>query len=52
MRDEEIFMLTIIKNLSDKNMIAGIVQSFIQQKGPLSNEAGDKVKEILANLKK
>ena len=47
MNDQERLLISILSMTKDKDMQALILQSYIQENGPLSNEAGDKVKAIL-----
>ena len=44
---EEGLLVYILTNIQDESIKATILQSHVQEHGPLSEEAGDKVKEIL-----
>ena len=51
-KDEEVLvsMLRALANKKiDRNVIAMVLQGFIQEKGFLSDEAGDAVKEIITS---
>jgi hypothetical protein len=45
---KEAFLLWILTNMPDQNARAVMLQSFIQSNGPLSEEVGEKVRELLA----
>jgi hypothetical protein len=45
---KEAFLLWILTQMPDQNARAVMLQSFIQSNGPLSEEAGAKVRELLA----
>jgi hypothetical protein len=47
MTNEEKMMLWLIKQAPNTNTKAVILQSFIAECGPLSEEAGTKVRELL-----
>lgn len=47
MKDQEKLLITLLSSTTRPEMQALILQSYIQENGPLSNEAGDKVKAIL-----
>lgn len=48
MKKIEEYLINLLENLTDVNDKAEILQKYIQEYGPLSNEAGSKVKEILS----
>lgn len=45
MKAEEMVLIEIMKRVSDENVIAVLLQSFIQEYGPLSDEAGELVRK-------
>ena len=47
MNSNEKLLLDMIKSTKDKNMQAYILQTYVQQFGPLPNALGDKVKKIM-----
>lgn len=46
--DRESFILRLLKEIPDKNRKAILLQSYVQANGPMSNEAGELAKKILA----
>ena len=48
MSDMEEYLIQILEKLTDVNAKAVVLQSYIQEYGPLGTEAGNKVKEILS----
>jgi hypothetical protein len=46
--EKETFLLWILTNMPDQNARAIMLQSFIQSNGPLSEEAGEEVRNLLA----
>lgn len=48
MSDMEKYLIEILENLTDINAKAVVLQSYIQEYGPLGTEAGNKVKEVLS----
>jgi hypothetical protein len=49
MTDNEKVLLLVLKYIADSNTRAVVLQSFIAEHGPLSEEAGAKVREVLKN---
>ena len=48
MEEREIILLTLLDvNQGQKDLQAILLQSYIQQYGPLNNELGEKVKQLL-----
>jgi hypothetical protein len=50
MGPDEKLLITISNHLNDRNAIAVMLQSFIAEQGPLSEEAASLVRERLAAL--
>jgi len=48
MSETEEYLIQILENLTDFNAKAIVLGGYIQEYGPLSDEAGSKVKEILS----
>ena len=48
MKKIEEYLINLLETLTDVNDKAEILQKYIQVHGPLSDEAGSKVKEILS----
>ena len=51
MKDTEIALIALMKQLSSKGAAAILLQSYIQVNGPVTNEAGDEIKEILRGMR-
>lgn len=47
---EEILLILLKTYKDDNNATAGILQSYIQTNGPVSDECGEKVKEIIGGF--
>ena len=52
MSNQEKILIKSLEYIRNKNSAAVIIQNFIQLRGPLSEEAGEKVREILAAMEK
>jgi hypothetical protein len=48
MNDHEKVLLVLMNHVTDQQYRAVLLQSYIQENGPLSEEAGAKVRELLA----
>lgn len=51
-REEEQFVIKVLKTMPTKNMAALFLQSIIQEKGFFSNEAGDEIRKIIEEIEK
>lgn len=51
MKQEEVALINIINSCNNINVLAFILESYVQQYGPLSNEAGDIIKDRIEELK-
>ena len=51
MKQEEVVLINIINSCNNINVLAFILESYVQQYGPLSNEAGDIIKDRIEELK-
>lgn len=49
-REEEQFVIEVLKKIPTKNMAALFLESIIQEKGFFSEEAGDEIRKILEEL--
>ena len=49
-REEEEFVIKVLKTMPTKNMAAMVLQSIIQEKGFFSEEAGDKIRKIIEEI--
>ena len=49
--EDEMFFLNTLRFIDNPEAIAFILQEYIQENGPLSNELGDKIKRYLVELK-
>lgn len=49
-REEEQFVIKVLKTMPTKNMAAVFLQSIIQEKGFFSNEAGDEIRKIIEEI--
>jgi hypothetical protein len=47
MTNEEYLLLSVLEHCLDQNQKAVVIQSFIADMGPLSEEAGEKVRKLL-----
>jgi hypothetical protein len=47
--NDEKLLLVLLEHCPDSNVKAVVLQSFIADNGPLSEEAGEKVRAILSN---
>jgi hypothetical protein len=47
MTNDEKILLSVLEHCSNQNQRAVVIQSFIADMGPLSEEAGEKVRELL-----
>lgn len=50
MTKEEIALIEVLKIMPNKGSAAILIESVIQEKGPVCNEAGDKIRKILEEL--
>lgn len=48
MKETEEYLIQILENLTDINAKAVVLESYIQEYGPVGDEAGSKIKEILS----
>jgi hypothetical protein len=47
--DKEKLLILVCENLVDRNHIAVMVQDFMSKEGPLTEEAAQKIRKLLAN---
>lgn len=50
MTKEEIELINVLKIMPNKEAAAILIESVIQETGPVCNEAGDEIKKILEEL--
>lgn len=50
MTKEEVGLIAYLKIMPNKNTAAILLESVIQVRGPVSNEAGDEIRKILEEL--
>lgn len=50
MTKEEIALIDVLKIMPNKGSAAILLESAIQETGPVSNEAGDEIRKILEEL--
>ena len=49
-KEEEQFVIKVLKTMPTKNMAAMVLQSIIQEKGFFSKEAGDEIRKIIEEM--
>lgn len=50
MTNEEIALIEVLKIMPNKESAAILIESVIQENGPVCNEAGDEIRKILEEL--